>query len=255
MSETLYSNVAPLRNVSALTTLIERVQGRAYGLPGMATFYGPSGLGKTSAGIYAANRYQAHLVEVRSVWKSRKFCQAVLVELGIKPGPTVADMLDQIAEGLLRSGAPLIIDEADHLVTNRTIQLVRDIHDASGAPVILIGEELLPQKLQQWERIHGRMLDWVACQPAEAADVTALARIYCPGIQLDEALSASLLATSGGSIRRISVNLALLAEHAAVRGLRRLGPKDFDARRFFTGEAPGPRRGLAPIAAVRRAVA
>ena len=33
------------------------------------------------------------------------------------------------------------------------------------AAIVLIGEELLPQKLQAWERFHGRILDWVAAEP------------------------------------------------------------------------------------------
>ena len=38
------------------------------------------------------------------------------------------------------------------------IEIVRDFHEGSGAPVVPTGEELLPQKLKQWKRIHGRML-------------------------------------------------------------------------------------------------
>ena len=42
-------SIAPLRNVAALISLVERVQDRSMGLPGMAVFYGPSGWGKTTA--------------------------------------------------------------------------------------------------------------------------------------------------------------------------------------------------------------
>ncbi|WP_236549860.1 ATP-binding protein, partial [Profundibacterium mesophilum] len=81
------------------------------------------------------------------------------------PKGTVSEMVEAISAELAMSDAPLLIDEADMLVKRKMIEIVRDIYEGSGAPVILIGEELLPQKLQQWERIHGRMLDWVAAQP------------------------------------------------------------------------------------------
>lgn len=238
----LYNSVAPLRNVAALTALIDRVQHRALGLPGMACFYGWSGFGKSTAAIYAANKFQAVLVQCKSSWTKKNFCKAVLAELGLPAKGNTADMVDQIAAQLAVHGMPLIIDEADHLITRRMIEIVRDIYEGSQAPVILIGEELLPQKLKEWERVHGRMLDWVAAQPADLSDLNHLAPIYAPGIAIDPALKTDLLRVSHGSTRRVCVNLAGLAERAQVLGVESVGQADYDARRFFTGAAPGPRR-------------
>jgi DNA transposition AAA+ family ATPase len=145
---TLYNTVAPLRNVAALAQLIDRVKARAHGLPGMGTFYGPSGFGKTTAAIYATNRFQAVNVQVKSAWTRKKLCEAILHEMGVPPRPTVGDMVDQIAQQLALLDVPLIVDEADFLVARKMIEILRDIHEGSGAPVVLIGEELLPQKLQ-----------------------------------------------------------------------------------------------------------
>ena len=99
-----YGSIAPLRNVRALSELIERVQDRADGLPGMACFHGPSGYGKTSAAAFAVNRFGAHHVQVKSCWTRKKLCEAILKDLGIQPARTIADMVDQIAEALLRVG-------------------------------------------------------------------------------------------------------------------------------------------------------
>lgn len=238
----LYNSVAPLRNVAALVTLVEKVRSRALGLPGMAVFYGPSGYGKTTASVYAANRFQAYSVEVGSSWKQRLFCEAILHEIGQKPGPTIGHMVQTISEHLARTDAPLLIDEADFLVAQKSIEIVREIHDKSGAPVILIGEELLPQKLRQWERVHGRMLDWVAAETGSMEDVRHLAPIYAAGVDLGEDLAAAIVEASRGSIRRICVSLANAAEFARVRGLTRLGAGDLPGQALFTGEAPRPRR-------------
>jgi hypothetical protein len=106
----------------------------------------------------------------------------------------------------------------------------------------LIGEEELPTKLLKWERVHGRMLDWVAAQPAELSDVNQLAPIYASGIQIGEDLKSRLLDQSGRSIRRVSINLAHVRETAVTLGLSRMGMGDWGARPFFRGEAPPPRR-------------
>ncbi|WP_353429459.1 ATP-binding protein [Paracoccus denitrificans] len=238
----LFNSVAPLRNVGALVELTDRVQKRRHGLPGMATFYGPSGYGKTTAAIYAANRFSAYQVQVKSAWTAKKLCTAILQDLALPPARTIADMVDQIAEEIAKSGRPLFIDEADQLVARNMIEIVRDIYESSGAAIILIGEELLPQKLQKWERVHGRMLDWVGAEPGDLADVGHLARIYCPGVQLDEDLKKLLLKESNASIRRICVNLDRVREFALTKGLKAVGRGDWGKSGFFTGHAPAPRR-------------
>lgn len=238
----LYNSVAPLRNVAALTALIDRVQNRAIGLPGMACFYGWSGFGKSTAAIYAANKFQAVLVQCKSAWTKKSVCSAILAELGLPAKGNTADMVDRIAAQLAVQGVPLIIDEADHVVARKMVEIVRDIYEGSQAPVILIGEELLPQKLKEWERVHGRMLDWVAAQPADMSDLNHLASIYAPGLAIDDALKSDLLRMSHGSTRRVCVNLAQLFERAQVLGVEQIGKSDFDQRAFFTGTAPVPRR-------------
>ena len=253
MAETTeaYTRIAALRNVSALTQLIRRVEARGPGLPGMAAFYGPSGFGKTTAAIYAANKFSAVQVQVKSTWARKKFCEAILFDLGLKPARTIADMVDQIAQELARSGRPLLVDEADFLVQRGMIEVVRDIYESSFSTVILIGEELLPTSLQRWERVHGRMLDWVPAEPATLRDVDLLAPIYCPGVELAPELKAALLDVSRQSIRRICVNLDRALERARTLDRARLEAGDFDPASFFTGTAPAPRREVS-AAGIRR---
>jgi len=238
----LYNSVAPLRNVAALLTLIDRVQTRAHGLPGMATFYGPSGYGKTTAAVYATNRFRACHIQIQALWRAKTLLQEIVIELGMRPSRSTApDLFNQAAEQLARSGRPLLLDEADHLVSDKMIEVVRGLYEASGVPVILIGEELLPQKLQRWERVHGRMLDWVAAEPASLGDVGHMVPIYAPGIEIAPDLRDLVLKASRRSIRRVAINLALINEHARVRGLRAMSAADWKGS-FFTGEAPAARR-------------
>ncbi|KAF0674421.1 Holliday junction ATP-dependent DNA helicase RuvB, partial [Profundibacterium mesophilum KAUST100406-0324] len=78
----LYNSVAPLplRNVAALATLIERARTRAHSLPGMATFYGPSGFGKTTAALFSTNKFRAVTVQVKSTWTAKHLCKSILTE-------------------------------------------------------------------------------------------------------------------------------------------------------------------------------
>ena len=151
-----------------------------------------------------------------------------------------------MAQELATSNRPLILDEADHLLSEKMIETVRHLHDTSGVPVILMGEEALPQKLARWERVHGRMLSWVGTEAATLQDVGYLAPIYAPGIEIADPLKERLLVASRGSIRNVSTNLANLNEVAATKGLTRIGLTEWGTTGFHTGEAPMPRNRPAP---------
>jgi len=240
----IYNTVAPLRNVASLSALIERVQNRALGLPGMATYFGPSGYGKSTAAVFNTNEYDAYQVQLNDAWTRRKLCVAILTEMGIDPAKNIPDMVDQIAEELAMSERPLLIDEADYLCKFNMIELVRGIYEASNAPIILIGEERLPQKLQKWERVHGRMLDWVGALPACSEDVKHLARIYCPGVELADDFKEKLLREAQHSIRRVCVNLERTKEFAAIEGIDEMTVARWGKREFFATSAPKPRHEL-----------
>lgn len=250
MTEHLFGNVAPLKNVAALLALIDRVENRVPGLPGMATFYGPSGRGKSTAATYAENHTGACHIEVQPLWRAKNLLAGIAGELGIpKPARTAAAIFEQVAQSLLQEQRPLLIDEADRLMRDDMIEVVRGLHEASGAPIILIGEEELPMKLTRWERVHGRMLDWVAVQPADLADVGQLATIYAPGIEITGDLRQLLLDSSRRSHRYVSNNLARVAEFALTKGLSRVGAAEWGKGKFFSGEAPPPRREEAIVTA------
>jgi hypothetical protein len=48
----------------------------------------------------------------------------------------------------------------------------------------LVGEELLPRKLEAWERFHSRVSAWAPAQRVSHADAEKLAPIYCPDVEL-----------------------------------------------------------------------
>lgn len=252
-NQEVIGSVAPLANVARLTQLIDRCQNRAHGLPGMGCFYGRAGLGKTTSGIYATNRFNACHVEALPIGGVKGLLGMIVQELGLRPQRTTEALFTQAAQELALTGRPLIVDEADHILSDKPIEIVRRLHDVSGVPVILMGEEGLPQKLQRWERVHGRMLSWVGAETATAADVDHLAKIYAAGVTLSPDLKEALLKASRGSIRNVSTNLAHVREYAAIQGIASIDLAGWGRRPFHTGEAPAPRDVVKPL--IRRGAA
>lgn len=238
------STVMPLRNVMLLAELVERVRSRDPDLPGMACFSGPSGLGKTKAAAWSANEYGCYHVEMKESWSRKKFAAKILECMGLTPSGTIGDMVDQAGEELGKSGRPLLIDEAHLLAVGRMSGVVYDIYESSsaaGGTIVVIGEEMLPQTLARWERLHNRMLDWVRAQPCDLREVGLLARLKCPTLELSDEVLDVVLKRSQARARRIVVNLRQISEHALKADKTKIGLDDVKDVKFFTGEAPSPR--------------
>lgn len=241
MNDTGIATIAPLTNVALIYTALERAMNRQSHLPGMVTVYAPSGWGKTFGATYAANKTHGYYVEAKSGWTRKAIVLSILREMGIEPAVTIFEMTEQVSEQLAVSNKPLIIDEADHIVEKKAIELIRDIYEGSAAAIMLIGEERLPTKLRKWERVHGRMLDFVAAQPPSIADAKQLRKFYCKDIEIDDDLLAMVHDKSSASVRRICVNLARIEEEAKAQGLKKIGTKEWGNRELFTGEAQARR--------------
>ncbi|MBW3243135.1 ATP-binding protein [Epibacterium sp. DP7N7-1] len=236
-------SIAPLRNVAALISLVERVQDRSMGLPGMAVFYGPSGWGKTTATTFVTNEYQAYNVQVLSCWTPSYFLQSIMREIGIKPVRGVPAMVEAIAAHLARADRPLIVDDAQYLTKNKKlIELARDLYEASQSTVILVGEEELPQHLTKWENIHNRQLAWEPALACNLSDAEKLVQIYSPDVAIERDLLSEIVDASGGSIRRVVTNIDQAKELARSRGTSRADLALWGDRVFATGQPPAVRR-------------
>lgn len=238
------TQTAQIHNLELVRIATERLTGRTAGLPGLAALYGPAGYGKTTAAMAVGNETRAYILQMRSAWTRKTLLEKILLEMSLRPHGTIPQMLDQACTQLAASGRLLIIDEFDYCVrSDAMVELVRDLHEGAGAaPILLIGEELLPSKLERWERFHSRVLSWIPAQPVSVADAAVLAPIYCPDVRIATDLLEHLVKLSGGSVRRVSVNLANIADAAATEGWDYVDRNTWGNRPLYTGEAP--RRGV-----------
>ena len=158
--------------------------------------------------------------------------------MGIDPAKTINKMMDQVAQELAISNRPLIVDEMDHLVHKKSVEIIRDIYESSGAPILLIGEERLPHKLMEWERFHGRILEWVQAQPAGTDDARELAALFASEITIADDLLGEVSRISSGSVRRICVNIDLIKRESRKLGKTEIDRSVWGNRPLHTGQPP-----------------
>lgn len=232
--------IAVLKNVAACMTAMERLIDRGPGRPGIGVFYGHSGYGKTYSAIYVQNMTHAARVEVGDSWTRKVFLEKLAAELGQETRGTISQLVDRVVETLVDDDRPVIVDEADKLCDKHMIEMVRELHEASGAPFLLLGEEKLPAKIAEVERVHNRVLVWEPAQRCDQDDARKLIDLLSPKIRIADDLVTRIRETASGRARLIVVNTDQVLTYARRAGLAEIGLADY-AGDWIDGRAPRPR--------------
>lgn len=231
--------IAPIGNISLVHVVMDTLMQRTRGLPGIGAFYGRSGLGKSFGAAYANHPqgFNGIYVSCRSFETKKSLAEQICKAIGITPKGNIPDIVEGIIEVLSAGNRPLIIDEVDYIVDSRTLELIRDLHDASGAAILLIGEEHLPAKLKRHERFDNRVLVWQPAAACNGSDFDLLAKQYAPTLAIAPELKKRVLAETNGVTRRIVVNLENIKRWCDRKGTK-TAPADADVD-LYTGRAPG----------------
>lgn len=232
--------IAAIATLDMVAATLERLSNRRLGVPGIGVLYGPSGWGKTFSTNTLANESRAYYVQMLSAWRSKDLLEKILAEMGVVHGKgTVSKLLDMVTQQLSASRRTLILDEFDHAAkSDRLVELTRDIYEGSQGSLLLVGEELLPRKLEAWERFHSRVSTWAPAQRVSLDDAIKLAPIYCPGIALHDDALALLVNQSKGSVRRVVNCLTAIHEHSQLFALDEVGANTLASIALPSDRAP-----------------
>nr|WP_278520414.1 AAA family ATPase [Brucella anthropi] len=223
------AGTAPIKNVALCLALARSLQNRHPSQPNLGVFAGFSGYGKSKAAVFAQSGTNAVLIEVSDTWTKKTLLQKILSELGQPHARgTLADLEEEIIGTLARDPhRPLIIDEADKLADKNMIEMMRMIAKKSNVPVMLIGEELLPKKLERIDRFRDLVLEWVYAQPCDLDDTRSLARAYYPTVTITDDLLDHVRDQAKGRARQICNSLHAIANAANVGGLTHISLKEY----------------------------
>ena len=240
------NTLATLTNVTLASIAMAKLINRNPHLPGFSCLYGPAGWGKSEAAKYCRQTHNAYYIQCKKTWSQKGTLAACCKAMGLDSKGTAEILLDRVCEHLAKTGRPLIIDELDKMVDKKSVEVIRDILDGTGEvkdgehlpSILLIGEEMIPRKLQRWDRFHGRVSQWVPVQPASLEDCKKMASHYCGDLDIAEDLLHLIWETANGSYRRIVVNLDLVATEAAETGMTEITRADWQAtgKELYTGK-------------------
>ena len=162
-------------NVKRFITMMNNLQNRAEGVPGMALVYGEPGLGKTQTINWWAFKNNAILVRCTQLMSARWLLSEILEEMGEIYGYKISDCFKLVVRNLLVNPQIIIIDEVDYLtVDSRAVETLRDIHDKTNVPIVLVGMINAKSRLKKFNHLYDRLSEIVKFEKFSKTDIKTI---------------------------------------------------------------------------------
>ena len=200
--------------VVALREAVTMAMGAGAGFPGMVMGTGKAGTGKTRAARALFAEHGGVYLRAMQGMSQAAFLQTLCFEVtGTEPHGSMR-CKRAIIQTLGDEPAPIFVDEPERLHTDR-LEDLRDIHDMTGAPIVLIGELALETKVNARSRLNDRIPEAfrVSFGEISSADVLLYAE-QAASLALTPAAAAYVKKHTQGNFRRV-YNALLLLEAAA----------------------------------------
>ena len=212
---------------------------RAWKKRWIISFTVSTGVGKTTAVDYAERRLDFDRQVIRRKQISTRF--TLLQTLALAPGEKwsthgrnwmrASDLYDRAVERIRQRLYLLIIDEADRLRMD-CFEIVRDFWDDARMPVLLVGNEVLTEKInRQHERLFRRIRIRHAQPPLREADLRKV--LECMGYTVTDEEFTLLWKLVGGSPGFAEALLENANEIATSHGVKRRIEALEGALRYF----------------------
>jgi DNA transposition AAA+ family ATPase len=147
-----------VKNVDKFVGAMENLLNKADGIEGMGLVIGEKGIGKTRTAVwYLANVEETVYVRAKANWRPAWMLREIVGELGIAGDRTIENLHYQTVNALLERPRLIFIDEVKHLLTSsRLVETVKDLHDGSGCPIVLLGEIGAERSLARFASLFDR---------------------------------------------------------------------------------------------------
>ena len=145
------------KNVKKFVSLMDRLKKLPPNIPKLALVYGSHGLGKTKTLIWWATKNDAIYVRANNDMTQNGLLKEIMLDLNIRPFHSMQDNLDEILKYLRQDPKILIVDEVDYLFNKNAIEILRDIQDNTGTPIVLSGMGVVDTKIARYKHFDDRL--------------------------------------------------------------------------------------------------
>ncbi len=106
---------------------------------------------------------------------ARWLLEEMVEELGEIPYNKFSDIFNQVISQLIKTPRTIIVDETDYLtIDSRAVETLRDIHDKTNVPIVLVGMGSANKRLQRHKHLYDRLLEIIKFEPFSKQDITSI---------------------------------------------------------------------------------
>ncbi|OLA78554.1 MAG: hypothetical protein BHW55_00945 [Candidatus Melainabacteria bacterium 35_41] len=145
------------KNVKRFTSLMEELKNLPPNIPKIALVYGEFGLGKSETIQWWSFKNNSVYVRAKQKMSPRWLLADIAEEIGEEPFWHTSETFNLIKNYLIQNPKTIIIDEADYLIEKNTIEILRDLHDRTGCPLVLVGMGNIDKKLRKYPHLIDRI--------------------------------------------------------------------------------------------------
>lgn len=215
---------AKTQNVERFLASMTRLHSRQEGIPGMALVFGEPGLGKTKTALWWVAHNDGVFIRTKKLMTGRWLLEEIVTELGEAPMRRTSDLFKQAVEQLLERPRTIFVDEADYLAHDpRVLETLRDLHDITGTPIVLIGMDQADKKLARYKHLFDRFSEVLKFHPLTEVDIRMIANQLCE-VPLSDC-AVQYIASQANRFRRVIVWLYKAETLARTNSLREVTAK------------------------------
>ena len=163
------------QNVKNFIGLVENLINKPQNIPKMGLVYGEPGLGKSQTALWLACKYDGIYLRASNLMTGRWLLEEMVKELDEIPRFLTSDNFNIVVKKLKQNPQVIFIDEIDYLMnTYKTIETLRDIHDETDCPKILIGMGLPHRKLERYKHLNDRFSEIIKFETFGVNDLSQI---------------------------------------------------------------------------------
>ena len=168
------------KNVKSFISLMSNIKSCPENIPRMALVYGEPGLGKTQTILWWVTNNDAIYVRCNHLMSGRWLLSEIAEELDEIPYYNSADLFKQIETKLKQEPKVIVVDEIDYLLSNaNAIETLRDLHDRTNVPVVLVGMAKANLKLMRYKPLYDRLYDKLKFEYFTKNDIKEIIEALC----------------------------------------------------------------------------
>jgi hypothetical protein len=150
--------------------------------------------------------------------------EEIAKELDEIPRFYTADIFRQCVNALKTNLKMIIVDEIDYLLADfRTIETLRDLHDETGVPIILVGMQLSKHKLKKHNHLFDRISEIYNFTEFEYSDIKQITEEISEVDITKEA--AHIIHNKAKSFRKIAEMIDMFEKVGQANGLTQIDEK------------------------------